>query len=213
MSYLDKLLASKEEIVRLARDHWTTLLPTLLVDAALSVVIVGLAIGGVLLATPWTWLGLILLILPLGHLGVRLMKWWNHRYIVTNRRIIQISGTFNTRVSDTSLEKVNDIVMEQSTLGRMLRFGRLEIISGSDSGIDIFPRIANPIGFKKDVLDQKDALAGVDVGDERSRRSLRDQDVPDLIAELDDLHQAGVLTEAEFEEKKQQLLDQLGDAE
>ncbi len=201
MSYLDRLLASSEKIIRLAHDHWVVLLAPVLVDAVLIVIIVGLSVTSVLIATPWSLLGLLLVFLPLVHLGVRLTGWWNRRYIVTNRRIIQLAGTFNTRVSDTSLEKINDIILEQSPLGRILNFGRLEIISGSNSGIDVFPCIADPIGFKKDVLDQKDVLAGHGVQNRRGR------DSHDLISELEDLRAAGVFTEAEFEAKKRQILD------
>ena len=34
-------------------------------------------------------------------------------------------------------------------------------------------------------------------------------DVPELIAELDALRQKGLITDAEFEEKKEQLLDRI----
>jgi hypothetical protein len=209
MGYLERLLASNEKIIRLAHDHWIVLLATILVDAVLIVIILGLSATSVVIATPWSWLGLLLLALPLGHIGFRLVEWWNNRYIVTNRRIIQLSGTFNTRVSDTSLEKINDIVMEQSPLGRILNFGRLEIISGSNSGTDIFPRLADPIGFKKDVLDQKDALAGRG-GWGQDQRQLRDKETRNLIAGLEGLRRAGILTAAEFEEKKQRVLDKVG---
>ncbi len=60
------------------------------------------------------------------------------------------------RVSDTSLEKINDILMEQSALGRVFKFGDIEIISGSESGIDVFRRITDPIEFKKELLNQKE---------------------------------------------------------
>ena len=212
MSYVDKLLISDERIVRITRDHWITLLATILIDIALSIVIIGLSVMGVILSPPWTWFGFLLLLVPLGHFLLRFIEWWSTQYIVTNRRVIQISGTVSTRVSDTSLEKVNDIVMEQSGMGRLLKFGDLEIISGSESGIDIFRRIADPIGFKKDLLDQKTGLGGLDVFEERAKRVLSTKapsagDVPELIAELDELRQKEIITDAEFEKKKQELLD------
>jgi uncharacterized membrane protein YdbT with pleckstrin-like domain len=223
MSYIDELLISDERVVRITRDHWITLLTTILVDVVLSVVIIGLSVMGVILfpprsggglyrIPPWTWFGFLLLLAPLGHFLLRFIEWWSTRYIVTNRRIIQISGTVSTRVSDTSLEKVNDIVMEQSAMGRLLKFGDLEIISGSESGIDKFRHIADPIGFKKDLLDQKAGLVGLDVFEERAKRVLSTEapsagDVPELIAELDELRQKKIITDAEFEKKKQELLD------
>ena len=158
MGYIEKLLTPNERIVRVARDHWITLLPTIIVDAALSIVIIGLSAAGIILSPPWTWFGLLLLLVPIGHLALRVGAWMNRVYVITNRRILQVTGTFGKRVSDTSLEKVNDIVMEQSALGRLLKFGDLEIISGSESGIDVFRHIAAPIEFKKELLNQKEAL-------------------------------------------------------
>jgi len=211
MNYVDRLLACNERIVRVARDHWITLLPSILVDVAIGIVIFGLVVLGSLLAPPWTWLGLLLLLVPIGHLAFRLWVWWNDQYVVTNRRLVQVTGKFNKRVSDTALEKINDILMEQSSLGRLLGFGDIEIISGSESGIDVFLRIAHPIGFKNELFDQKEAFAKLGLFEERAGRVLCAEapeagDVPELIAELNELRQKGVVTDAEFEEKKQQLL-------
>jgi len=118
------------------------------------------------LSPPWTWFGLLLLVVPIGHLVFRIWAWSNRQYLVTNRRLMQVTGTFDKRVSCTALEKINDVLMEQSALGRMLGFGNIEIISGSESGIDLFRRIADPIGFKNELFDQKEALAKLGVAED-----------------------------------------------
>ncbi|OQY22701.1 MAG: hypothetical protein DRJ03_25160 [Chloroflexi bacterium] len=214
MNYAKKLLLPDENVVRVARDHWVVLLLAVLIDGAISIVIIGLTILGILLAPPWTWFGFLLLIVPIGHLALRVWAWWNKQCIVTDRRIIQITGTFSKRVSDTLLEKINDIVMEQSALGRLLKFGDIEIISGSESGVDVFLRIADPIAFKATLLEQKESLGTLAVSEDRADRVLKAKasgtgDVPELIAELDELRQKGLITDTEFEEKKQQLLDRI----
>jgi uncharacterized membrane protein YdbT with pleckstrin-like domain len=214
MSYVDKLLARNEKVVRVAHDHWITLLPTILIDLLLSVIIGGLSVLGIIFSPPWTWFGLVLLLVPLAHLALQLWEWWSKQYVVTSRRIMQVSGTFNTRVSDTSLEKVNDIVMVQSALGRLLKFGDLKIIAGSESGIDIFHRLADPIGFKKELLDQKGTLTQLDIFEDRTERVLNAEepdsgDIPELIAELAELREKHIITEKEFEDKKRQLLDEI----
>jgi uncharacterized membrane protein YdbT with pleckstrin-like domain len=190
--------------VRITRDHWITLLPTILIDAAIIIVIIGLATLGIVLSPPWTWFGLLLLLAPIGHLVLRVEMWLNEQHIITNRRVLQVTGTFSKRVSDTSLDKINDILMEQSALGRMLKFGDIEIISGSESGIDVFRHIADPIEFKKELLNQKETIASPDISKAPSAG-----DIPELIAELDELRQQGAITDAEFKAKKQQLLTQI----
>ena len=214
MSYVQPLLARDERVVRVARTHWATMLPTVLVDGALILVISGLTALGVARFPPYTWFGLLLLFVPIGHLLVRATDWRSTQTIVTNRRIIQIRGMIEKHVSDTLIEKVNDIVTSQSAWGRMLNFGDLQLITGSEAGTDFFQRIADPVGFKKDLLDQRRAAAVQGRSDEPwpphdGSEVLARDDIPDLIRELAELRDKGLLTDTEFEAKKQQLLDRI----
>jgi uncharacterized membrane protein YdbT with pleckstrin-like domain len=84
--------------------------------------------------------------------------WSNREYVVTNRRVIQVSGTFNKRVTDSSLEKVNDVKMVQSFFGRLFNFGDLEILTASEAGIDKLSWLADPIHFKTTMLDAKERM-------------------------------------------------------
>lgn len=207
MDYIRQLLAQGEKIVLLTRRHWITLLPVILIDAGLIVVILALSIGLALLSPPLPLLGLLLLLVPIAHLASRLIVWWNIQYIVTNRRVMEVRGVFQKHVSDSSLEKVNDVVMEQSALGRTLDYGDVRIITGSDIGVNLFRRIAHPIRFKVAMLDQKSDLSrGLQ---KETSSDIAPQDVPDLLAKLDELRRQGVLTEEEFSRQKQQLLERL----
>jgi hypothetical protein len=200
VSYVKKLLARNEQVVRIARPHWITLLPTIAVDVAASIVITGLSVVGILLSPPYTWFALLLLLIPLSHFLVRLWAWRNKETVITNRRIIRVAGVLDKEVSDTLLEKINDILMHQTTMGRMLNYGDLEIISGSESGIDTFRRMADPVGFKRDLIEHR-ATSGEEApeGDE----------VAEVIAQLDSLRQRGVLTDEEFADKKRELLSRI----
>ena len=213
MSYVQKLLASNERVVRVSHDHWVVLLTTILIDGLISLVIAGLAVAAsAIFVTALPMLGLLLLAAPAAHLLYRIWVWWNKQCVITNRRIIQIRGMMQKRVSDTLLEKINDIVTEQTAMGRLLNYGNLKIVAGSDSGIDIFYYLADPIGFKKDLLDQKAALDRPEVPEPRERVLVQAPDaadVPELIAELDELRKKGLLTDVEFQEKKRKLLDRI----
>jgi hypothetical protein len=64
------------------------------------------------------------------------------------------------------------------------------------------------------MLNQKEAMGEIDAFEMRSRRILANEaptagDIPELIAELDELRQKGIITQTEFEDKKRQLLDRL----
>jgi len=161
------------------------------------------------LVAPWGALLLLALIYPAWQLVWTALLWYNKRYIITNRRVIEVEGVFDKVVSDSSLEKVSDVVLEQSALGRLLGYGDIEILTASEVGIDHLEFIADPIRFKVQMLDQKELLsegregakgrhAGVDgVGDA--------VDASRLLQALDDLRRGGVLSPQEFRDKKKRL--------
>jgi hypothetical protein len=130
---------------------------------------------------------------------------------VTNRRIIQAQGVINKHVIDSSLEKINDVVLTQSALGRMLNYGDLEILTGSEIGVNLLRRIADPVHFKTEMLNQKEGMNEMGAFDSKARRTLAAAaptagDIPELIGELDELRKKGLITDAEFQEKKAKLL-------
>jgi hypothetical protein len=201
MSNIKQLLARDETVARVTRSHWITLLPTIVADLAVSVVIVGVSVAGIVLSPPYTWFGLLLLLIPLVHF---LSVWWDWRsrvIVVTNRRIIQVAGIVNKRVSDTLLEKVNDIVTRQSGMGQLLGYGDVELISGSDLGADVFHRISDPVGFKKALLEQRAPAGG--------QPAAGGAEVTAQIRELAELREKGLLTDAEFTRKKRELLERM----
>jgi uncharacterized membrane protein YdbT with pleckstrin-like domain len=217
MTYLERMMARNEKIVLINRQHWIALLGRIWLYSLIALVALFLAV-----ASPFTGplaplvmpLALIVFVIMAGVIAFRYLQWYNEQYVVTNRRVIQIEGVYNKHTSDSSLEKVNDVVMTQSALGRMLDFGDIEIITGSDVGVNNFRRIASPVHFKTEMLNQKEALGAMDDFSVKAARVLESPaptqgDVPELIAELDELRKKGIITEQEFQAKKADLLARL----
>jgi len=121
---------------------------------------------------------------------------------MTNRRVIQISGIFNKDVVDSSLEKVNDVKMSQSFFGRIFDYGDVEILTASEIGVNLFKRIGDPVKFKTAMLNAKEKIGFAESG----LKAKHADDIPSMIAELDELRKQGILTEAEFQNKKTELL-------
>ncbi len=124
--------------------------------------------------------------------------------------MIQIAGVFDKTVTDLSLEKVNDIKMTQTVLGRMFNYGEIEILTASELGVNMFKHIEKPVEFKTAMLNAKEKLesgANFTHGDIAVAGGA--SHLPALLAQLDELRQNGILTEAEFQNKKAQLLSQL----
>ncbi len=158
-SYLESLLAHNEKVELVARQHWFILARSILLEIVVIVILVVAAgILSIAVAPPIVALACLVMLVPLIALLRDFLTWWNREYVLTNRRVIQISGTFNKRVTDSSLEKVNDVKMVQSFFGRLFDFGDLEILTASEAGIDKLSWLADPIRFKTTMLDAKEQM-------------------------------------------------------
>jgi uncharacterized membrane protein YdbT with pleckstrin-like domain len=202
--YLKSLLGENEEILLVARQHWFVLFKAIILELIFAlVIIVGVVIlSNTLILNPIALLGLFLLIIPAISLTRDYLIWSSRKYIVTSRRVIQMYGVFNKSVTDSSLEKVNDLKLTQSFFGRMFDFGDIEILTASELGANLFKQIGDPIRFKTAMINAKARLEG----EQAEGPVHHETSVPALIAELNNLRQQGVLTEEEFQKKKAELL-------
>jgi uncharacterized membrane protein YdbT with pleckstrin-like domain len=211
--YLKSMLGENEEVLFVTHHHWLVLFGEILAEALVTLVIV------VLVSLVWAmhWisnplvsslvpLGYLLLIIPLISLLRDVLIWRSREYVVTNRRVIQLAGVFNKNITDSSLDKVNDVKMSQSFMGRMLGYGNIEILTASELGVNKFTYIGRPIQYKTAMINAKEKLEHAPAQTIMQRPPAGPAD---LITQLDALRQHGVLTEAEFQEKKAELLKRL----
>lgn len=208
-SYLHSLLGENERILFSARQHWFILVSMITLEIFVMLVIFAVSVAAsiTLVANPLVWLapviGFLLMLIPIISMTRDILKWSNHQYIVTNWRVIQLSGFINKNIIDSSLEKVNDVKMTQSALGRIFNYGDIEILTASEMGVNLFRRLDDPIHFKTAMLNAKALL------ETNGRRGQVVGDIPTMINQLDQLRKQGTLTEEEFQQKKTALLAKL----
>ena len=202
-TYLQELLGKDESILLITRQHGFVLFSSIALEILLIIILVGV-VGGLSYLNPMAMVGLVLVLVPLVGMLRDITIWYNREYVVTNRRVIQISGVFRKDVVDSSLEKVNDVKMSQSFFGRLFDFGDVEILTASEIGVNLFKRIGDPVKFKTAMLNAKEQLGFENEAVAAERRTTND--IPTLIAELDELRKKGILSEDEFQKKKTELL-------
>jgi uncharacterized membrane protein YdbT with pleckstrin-like domain len=153
MSYLDDHLLDDEHIVYRARIHWT------LFASSLVVVVAGIALAIILgLYEPGYWylgaalagIGLLIAIPPA-------ISYISSEFAVTNKRVLSKTGFIQRESDETLLSKVEAVSVDQGIIGRMLGFGTVRI-TGSGGTEDSFPRIAQPLEFRRQVQSQVVAL-------------------------------------------------------
>lgn len=232
MGYIEKLVSSDERIVAQRRPHWVVLfnafvglfwqLLLLLLLYWLYIALVRkdgpLASVGFLMKALEDWPRLLSQIpnpIPLlvaaflvlsSVIGVvRIaLNWVNTTNIVTTRRVIQVHGVIAKSSIDSSLEKVNDIMLSQSATGRMLDFGHLVIMTASEVGLNRMLYLPDPVGFKRAILDAKNTLGGPP-----APQAVQSGTAADRLAELGSLLQQGLITQAEYDTRRQQILNQI----
>jgi uncharacterized membrane protein YdbT with pleckstrin-like domain len=169
--YTDSLLMDGEHVLYRTRQHPLGRI----VAARWGIVMVGVAIAALLLifignlggtardVLGWVTLGL----LVLGAVDIVwvYLHWWAEDYVITNRRILKVEGLFNKRAADSSLEKINDAILEQSVFGRMFDWGDLKVLTAAEENADDYHLLHHAPTFKKTML-----LAKQDIEDELARR-------------------------------------------
>jgi hypothetical protein len=164
MGFADSLLSTGERITHREKQHWFVFvwgarftILALILGSILAFISVGLAQDGLSgsLRIILTWVVVIIFVVGLAVLLWTALHYVNQEYVITNRRVLQVSGVLNKQSTDSSLEKINDAVLSQSVFGRMFDFGDLTVLTASESGIDKMKMLRKPIVFKKAMLDAK----------------------------------------------------------
>jgi hypothetical protein len=165
MAYLDNLLGSGEQPIRREHQHWFVVAADARYAifawiAAVALIVVGQSVfqGNDTIGQPLGWLAVILILGGLLYFGWQILRWQNEEFVVTSRRVLKTEGVVNKRVIDSSLEKINDAILTESSFGRVFGFGDLEILTASESGISILRMLRDADGFKRAMLDAKHEL-------------------------------------------------------
>jgi hypothetical protein len=239
--YADRLLADGERVALRGRQH---LLATFIEGrvawaifvASLVLVILTLQLQAGIIRDLFGWLGLALLVVGLGWLGVIYMSWYAQDYVITNRRVMKVEGVLKKRSADSSLEKINDALLEQSVFGRMLGYGDLDILTANEQSVDA-TGCSEAQTFKRTMLDEKHKLESeafqipapplrapapmVPVEPapapapapaapiEPAEREMSSAEITTALGSLADLRDRGAITPEEYEAKKAELLGRL----
>lgn len=220
MGYAESLLADGERIALRRRQHWLAVV--LEGREAIALVVLGLILlaAAAFLDLPPTAVDVLgiataaLVALGVLWFAVRLWRWSAQAYLITNRRIIKVEGIFNKRAADSSLEKVNDAVLQENVLGRLLGYGDLIIMTAAETEVDTFTMLAGARGFKREMLNQKHALELELGGPAGATPPLRTDELTregatELLARLAALRDQGAITAEEYEAKKRELLERI----
>ena len=200
MSFSPDLLNEGEEVVLDLHPHWWYLSGAI----ATVVVILIATIAGLIanVAAALEFVGVAALLVSLGWLLSRYARWRSTSLVLTNHRLIHRSGLVAKHGREIPLDHINDISYSQTIFGRIIGAGNLSIESAGQRGQEVFPDLPRPSRIQNEIYKQME-------GGKARQAGRRELSIPEQIEKLDELRQRGVLSQAEFDASKAELLHRL----
>ena len=149
-----RYLAPEERIVIEIHHHLMVLLRPFVV--ALGVIFGAMMLGFLMSPDEGadavdTVLGLVALVFLFRFLW-RVWEWRVDKIIVTDRRILEVSGLLTRKVASMPLEKLTDLTYNRSLAGRLLGYGRISVESaGQEQGLTTIDYLPSPDDFYRTV--------------------------------------------------------------
>ena len=202
MPFPRKLLNEGEDIVLELHPHWWYFARP--VTGVVVAVVAAIALWDVHDVLRLVLLALVLLALL--WLGVVYAKWSTTNVVVTTDRLIHRVGVLGKRGKEIPLERVNDIAVHQTFFERLIGAGDVTIESGGERGQQVFTDIRKPFLVQNLIYTEMERAKAHDAA--RAAGS-REMSIPEQLEKLDELRQRGVISQAEFDAKKTQLLERM----
>jgi len=208
MPWPEDVLTDDEDIVVAFRQHWKLLAVPFAWFVGVLIVLVVIFLwlpvgGGFELAID------LLVLAAFGWFVVRpVVDWWMTRYVLTTERLITRKGLIAQSGIEIPLERITNVNFSQSFWERFLGAGDLLVESAGTTGQSRFANIPRPDQFasvlynareRRTLALQSGSAAGEAKGD----------DAIDKLSRLKRLHDDGIISDTEYEEKRKKLLEEI----
>jgi uncharacterized membrane protein YdbT with pleckstrin-like domain len=202
MPYPKKLLNDYETVALDLHPHWWYFARPVL--SLIASIVLGILVRVLLdgdAEKVLTWVAIVLIVLCALWLVARYMKWATTNFVITSDRLIFRSGVLAKSGIEIPLERVNNVLFNQSIFERMLGAGDLLIESGGEDGQQRFSDIRRPERVQNLIHAQMEV-------NEARRFTVppAEGDVASQLEKLEGLLERGTISRAEFEAEKGRLL-------
>jgi uncharacterized membrane protein YdbT with pleckstrin-like domain len=223
MAFPRHLVYDDETVVLDLRPHWWYFSRHIVTGVPLIAFVVGtVSISNSDVRDVVRWpVGLIVLVWALW-LAIQFVRWWVTYFVVTDQRVLYRTGVLARHGVEIPLERITNINYHQGIWERIIGAGDLDIESAGEEGDTHFDNVRHPYEVQNEIYAQiegaahRGAEAGADAIGEAVARAMERRggaqgrtDVVNKIEQLARLRDEGHITQAEFEGRKNRLLDQL----
>ena len=221
----DIALMPNEKMVLASNPHWFYFWKQVAAGIGLLLLLLLLwTVEADWIDTALGWITLIAFIVLLLNTIFEFIQWQTTRFAITDQRVAYQSGIFRRRGVSIPLNRINNVNFEQSFIARILNNGIVTIESAGETGDSVFENIPDPEHVRALIFAgvEADEQADSDRDAAALAKAMRDQQAPppsaaapappsatDRLAALDDLKAQGLIDDAEYATKRQQILDEL----
>ena len=201
MPYPRKYLNDYETVALDLHPHWWFFAEPAF--ALIASVVVGIVALTVFDGTPETivgWIALVMIAVSVLWMIGRYAKWSTTNFVITSDRLIYRSGVIAKSGIEIPLERVNNVLFNQSVFERIIGAGDLLIESGGEAGQQRFSDIKNP-GRVQNLIH-----AQMETNSTRMFGANGGVDVASQLEKLEGMLERGTLTREEFDREKRRLL-------
>jgi uncharacterized membrane protein YdbT with pleckstrin-like domain len=214
MTYPRRLLNEGEEVALDLKPHWWFFANHIFTGVPLLVlflIIVGATAGDVQRNLLWVWL--VLAVVWGIWLAIKYFDWYFTHFVVTDQRVIFRTGVLAKKGVEIPLERINNINFSQRIWERIIGAGDLAIESAGRDGVSSFSDVRHPDGVQQEIYRQAEVnarrRAAWTAGAAPAAAAPAPPSVVEQIEQLASLRDRGIITPAEFEAKKAQLLERM----
>jgi uncharacterized membrane protein YdbT with pleckstrin-like domain len=213
--YPKRLLNEGEDLALDLRPHWWYFSKHILTGIPLFIaliVILAKATGDTRKWLMVVW-GIIALLWAVW-LALKYLQWNFTHFVVTSDRVIYRTGVLSKHGVEIPMDRINNINFSQNILERVIGAGDLDIESAGKDGQSHFEDVWHPDGVQQELYRQMEVYA-------RKRASWGNTgagppttvapaaSIPEQLHQLAELRDRGVISAAEFDAKKAQLLERM----
>jgi len=215
-------LMPNETMVLASNPHWFYFWKQVAAAAGLIGLLLLLALVDVDWLNTFIWwvfvVSVVVLVLDLVY---EYIQWKTTRFAITDQRVAYQSGIFRRGGVSIPLNRINNVNFDQSAIARVLNNGVVTIESAGETGDSVFENIPDPEHVRALIFEQVEADEQADSDRDAAAlaKALRDQQpvgqpetpapATERLAQLDQLRAQGLVTDEEYQAKRQKILDEL----
>lgn len=207
MAWPEDALTADERIVTSFRPHWKMLFVPLgwFVLGLIAIGVVAWVFDGNL-----QWILVLVVVIAAMVLVVNpVIDWWMTRYVLTTERLITRTGLVSKSGIEIPLDRITNVNFSQSFIERILGAGDLLVESAGSTGQSKFANIPHPDDFSALLYKTREERSQQLASHSAAPPAPASPDATEQLRRIKQLHEDGILTDAEYEEKRKKLVDEI----